>query len=73
MRTASFAFVFVLAISGLAAARDWADYQNIQDGFKVAFPGQPKVLQGSGDPEIPAGPGQSAACDRSVFTSIPSC
>jgi len=43
MRTASFAFVFVLAISGLAAAQDWTEYQNIPDGFKVAFPGQPKV------------------------------
>ena len=42
-RTALFAFVFVFAISGLAAAQDWADDQNIQDGFKVAFPGQPKV------------------------------
>ena len=43
MRTASFAFVFVIAISGLAAAQDWTEYQNIPDGFKVAFPGQPKV------------------------------
>ena len=43
MRTASFAFVLVLAVSALAAAQDWTEYQNIPDGFKVAFPGQPKV------------------------------
>jgi uncharacterized membrane protein YgcG len=43
MRTASFAFVLMLAVFGLAAAQDWTEYQNIPDGFKVAFPGQPKV------------------------------
>ena len=43
MRTASFAFVLVLAMSSLAAAQDWTEHQNIPDGFKVAFPGQPKV------------------------------
>lgn len=43
MRTASFAFVLMLTVSGLAAAQDWTEYQNIPDGFKVAFPGQPKV------------------------------
>lgn len=27
------------------AAEEWAEYQNIQDGFKVVFPGQPKVTE----------------------------
>jgi uncharacterized membrane protein YgcG len=35
--------VFALTISGAAFAQDWAEYQNIQDGFKIDFPGQPKV------------------------------
>ena len=43
MRMAVFAFVLMLALPALAAAQDWAEYQNIQDGFKVDFPGQPKV------------------------------
>jgi hypothetical protein len=43
MRTASFAFVLALAMSGLATAQDWTEYQNIPDGFKVAFPGTPKI------------------------------
>jgi len=45
MRTASFTFVALLLTSGLALAQDWADYQNIQDGFKIDFPGQRKVTE----------------------------
>ena len=33
----------LLSVSGSAFAQEWAEYQNIQDGFKVDFPGQPKV------------------------------
>ena len=43
MRRVSFVFVLMIAMPGLAAAQDWTEYQNIPDGFKVAFPGQPKV------------------------------
>jgi len=43
MRTALLVFTSLLSMSGLAAAQDWTEYQNIPDGFKVAFPGQPKV------------------------------
>ena len=28
-----------------AAAQEWTEYQNVQDGFKVVFPGQPKVTE----------------------------
>jgi len=45
MRTASFAFALLLAIPVLATAQDWTEYQNIQDGFKVDFPGQPKITE----------------------------
>src|SRR6266567_6060195 len=45
MRTASFTCGLLLAISGVAAAQDWTEYQNIQDGFKVDFPGQPKIAE----------------------------
>lgn len=45
MRTLSFAVVLVLSMAGGAAAQDWAEYQNIQDGFKVDFPGQPKITE----------------------------
>ena len=43
MRTVSFVFGLMLAMPALAGAQDWAEYQNVQDGFKVDFPGQPKV------------------------------
>src|SRR5258707_12711617 len=45
MRTASFAFALLLATSGVAAAQDWTEYQSVQDGFKVDFPGQPKITE----------------------------
>lgn len=44
MRSASM-LVFALVVSTAvpAAAQEWTEYQNIQDGFKVVFPGQPRV------------------------------
>ena len=33
----------VLLMAGPAFAQDWIEYQNSQDGFKVDFPGQPKI------------------------------
>ena len=45
MRAAALVFTLVLSMSGRAAAQEWTEYQNIPDGFKVAFPGQPKVTQ----------------------------
>src|SRR5215470_9070088 len=44
MRITTVLAVVFLSMSSLASAQDeWADYQNIQDGFHVNFPGQPKV------------------------------
>ena len=45
MRDLSFAFALLFGLAGIAAGQDWADYQNIQDGFKIDFPGQPKVTE----------------------------
>ena len=45
MRNISFAFALLFGLAGIAAGQDWADYQNIQDGFKIDFPGQPKVTE----------------------------
>jgi len=33
------------AVAPAAAQDDWAEYQNIPDGFKVDFPGQPKMTE----------------------------
>ena len=33
----------LLSVCGSAFAQEWAEYQNIQDGFKIDYPGQPKV------------------------------
>jgi hypothetical protein len=43
MRAFTFAIAFMLATAGLASAQDWIEYQNIEDGFKLDFPGQPKI------------------------------
>ena len=43
MRTTTLLFAFILALSGLARAQEYAEYVNVQDGFKIDFPGQPAV------------------------------
>ena len=43
MRRTAFAFALMLSLCGTAAAQEWDLYVNTQDGFKVNFPGQPKV------------------------------
>ena len=45
MRMVSFVFTLVLAASGIVFAQDWSEYQNIPDGFKIDFPGQPKISE----------------------------
>jgi hypothetical protein len=35
----------LLLISGPVSAQDWTEYQNIQDGFKINFPGQPRITE----------------------------
>jgi hypothetical protein len=39
------AAALVLSLAVPAAAQEWTEYQNIQDGFKIVFPGQPKVTE----------------------------
>jgi hypothetical protein len=43
MRTPVIVVSLLLSVCGSAFAQEWAEYQNIQDGFKIDFPGQPKV------------------------------
>jgi hypothetical protein len=45
MRTSVIVFALVLSVAGSVFAQDdeWAEYTNIQDSFKIDFPGQPKV------------------------------
>ena len=45
VRATTLVFAFVLSMAGSAVAQEWTEYQNIQDGFKVVFPGQPKVAE----------------------------
>ena len=45
MRTFSFIFALLLTVSRPAFAQDWSEYQNIPDGFKIDFPGQPKITE----------------------------
>jgi hypothetical protein len=45
MRAVMLVFAFVLSVAAPAVAQEWTEYQNIQDGFKVVFPGQPKVTE----------------------------
>jgi hypothetical protein len=45
MRTTVLLFACMLSISGSVAAQEWELYVNTQDGFKVDFPGQPKVTE----------------------------
>ena len=43
MRTLAFVLALVLSASGSATAQEWDLYTNIPDGFKINFPGQPKI------------------------------
>ena len=45
MRMTAVVFALVLSVSGSAVAQEWEEYVNTQDGFKVNFPGQPKVTE----------------------------
>src|SRR3989338_1704138 len=38
-------FALVLLVAAPAAAQDWTEYQNVRDGFKVNFPGQPAMTE----------------------------
>ena len=46
MRTTAFiVLALVLSLAGPAAAQEWDVYKNIQDGFSVNFPGQPRITE----------------------------
>ena len=45
MRVTALVFGLLLSMSGAAAAQEWDEYTNLQDGFKINFPGQPKVTE----------------------------
>ena len=44
MRALTFiAAAFLFSSASICSAQDWIEYQNIEDGFKVDFPGQPTI------------------------------
>jgi hypothetical protein len=47
MRATVFVVALTLLVSAGAAAQDWDEYTNTRDGFKINFPGQPKVTDGT--------------------------
>lgn len=47
MRIIAFVFAWQLVMAGTAAAQDWEEYVNTQDGFRLNFPGKPKVTEGT--------------------------
>lgn len=47
MRLTGLVVALLLTASGPAAAQEWIEYVNAQDGFKANFPGQPRVTEGT--------------------------
>lgn len=45
MRTFTLGIVLGLFLGGPVFAQEWIEYENRQDGFKLNFPGQPKVQE----------------------------
>jgi hypothetical protein len=45
MRVIAMIFVFSLSMCATSFAQEWTEYVNTRDGFKVNFPGQPKVTE----------------------------
>ena len=43
MPAIAFLCVLFVAVAGPAAAQEWDEYTSLQDGFRINFPGQPKV------------------------------
>jgi hypothetical protein len=44
MRVRAFVFALLL-IPGLASAQEWEEYTSLQDGFRLNFPGQPRISE----------------------------
>ena len=45
MRVTAIVFAVALSIAGSASAQEWDQYVSTQDGFKVDFPGTPKITE----------------------------
>src|SRR5258705_13560551 len=45
MRVTTIVFAVALSIAGAASAQEWDQFVSTKDGFKVDFPGQPKVAE----------------------------
>ena len=45
MRVTAIVFAVALSIAGSASAQDWDQYTSTKDGFKVDFPGTPKISE----------------------------
>jgi hypothetical protein len=45
MRIATLLLGMLLATATAAAAQEWDEYTSLQDGFRINFPGQPKVSE----------------------------
>jgi hypothetical protein len=45
MRVTAMAFAVALLTAASASAQEWEQYVSTQDGFKVDFPGQPKITE----------------------------
>ena len=45
MRRTAVVLALVLSVAGPAAAQEWDLYTNIQDGFKINFPGTPRITE----------------------------
>jgi hypothetical protein len=43
MRMTAFVVALVMSVWAPAAGQEWEEYVNVADGFKVNFPGQPKI------------------------------
>jgi hypothetical protein len=45
MRARALAFTLLLSVPAAAVAQEWQEYTSLQDGFRLNFPGQPKVSE----------------------------
>jgi len=45
MRVTAIVFAAAVLVAASASAQEWDQYVSTQDGFKVDFPGQPKIAE----------------------------
>src|SRR5262245_65962648 len=44
MRVITFLLALLVAFAGTSAAQEWDEFTSLQDGFRINFPGQPRVM-----------------------------